>query len=51
MSEDPNIIKIVVEDREGEHHELEGPTDMNMNLMELCKSYELSVEGLSLIHI
>ena len=45
MSNDPNIIKIVVVDREGESHELEGPTDMNMNMMELCKSYELPVEG------
>ena len=40
MSNDPNIIKIVVVDK-GERHELEGPTDMNMNMMELCKSYEL----------
>ena len=45
MSNDPNIIKIVVVDREGERHELDGPTDMNMNMMELCKSYELPVEG------
>ena len=45
MSNDSNIIKIVVVDREGELHELEGPTDMNMNMMELCKSYELPVEG------
>ena len=45
MSNDPNIIKIVVVDREGERHELEGTTDMNMNMMELCKSYELPVEG------
>ena len=45
MSNDSNIIKIVVVDREGERHELDGPTDMNMNMMELCKSYELPVEG------
>ena len=45
MSNDPNIIKIVVVDREGERHELDGPTDMNMNMMELCKSYGLPVEG------
>ena len=45
MSNDPNIIKIIVEDREGERHELDGPTDMNINMMELCKSYELPVEG------
>ena len=45
MSNDPNIINIIVIDREGERHELEGPTDINMNMMELCKSYELPVEG------
>ena len=40
-----NIIKITVIDREGVAHELEAPTDMNMNMMELCKSAELPVEG------
>lgn len=45
MSNNPNIIKIIVLDRDGERYELEGPTDMNMNIMELCKSYELPVEG------
>jgi ferredoxin len=40
-----NIIKITVIDREGVSHELEAPTDMNMNMMEVCKSYELPVEG------
>ena len=45
MSSDPNIIKIIVVDRSGVSHELEGPTDMNMNMMELCRSYELPVEG------
>lgn len=39
------MIKITVEDREGEIHELEAPTDMAMNLMEVCKAYELPVEG------
>ncbi len=39
------IIKVIVIDREGTTHELEAPTDMNMNMMELCKSYELPVEG------
>jgi len=38
-------VKITVIDREGVAHELDGPTDMNMNLMELCKAYELPVEG------
>jgi len=40
-----NIIKITVEDREGVLHELEAPTDMSMNLMEVLKSHELPVEG------
>lgn len=40
-----NMIKITVIDREGETHKLDAPTDMNMNMMELCKSYELPVEG------
>lgn len=39
------MIKITVIDREDVKHELEGPTDMNMNMMELCKAYELPVEG------
>jgi len=39
------MIKITVIDREDEKHELDAPTDMNMNLMELCKAYELPVEG------
>ncbi|MDP4828460.1 MAG: 2Fe-2S iron-sulfur cluster-binding protein [Flavobacteriales bacterium] len=39
------IIKVTVIDREGQPHELDAPTDMNMNMMELCKSYELPVEG------
>lgn len=38
-------IKVTVIDREGVTHELDAPTDMNMNMMELCKSYELPVEG------
>lgn len=40
-----DIITITVIDREGKEHSLEAPTDMNMNLMEVCKSYELPVEG------
>lgn len=39
------MIKVTVIDREGAPHELDAPTDMNMNMMELCKSYELPVEG------
>ena len=40
-----NMIKVVVIDRDDKRHELDAPTDMNMNMMELCKSYELPVEG------
>lgn len=40
-----NIIKLTIIDREDKVHEVEAPTDMNMNLMEVCKSYELPVEG------
>lgn len=40
-----NDIKIKVIDREGVTHDLDAPTDMNMNLMEVCKSYELPVKG------
>ena len=38
-------IKISIIDRDGQTHELVGPTDMNMNVMELCRSYELPVKG------
>ena len=38
-------IKITVIDRSGEAHQLEAPTDMVMNLMEVCKAYKLPVEG------
>lgn len=38
-------IQITVIDREGKAHKLNAPTDMAMNLMEVCKSYELPVEG------
>lgn len=38
-------IQITVIDREGEKHDLTAPTDMAMNLMEVCKAYELPVEG------
>ena len=38
-------IKITVIDRLGVSHQLQAPTDMAMNLMEVCKAYELPVEG------
>jgi 2Fe-2S ferredoxin len=40
-----NEIKVTIIDREGLFHELVGPTDMSMNIMELCKAYELPVLG------
>ncbi len=39
------MININIIDREGELHKLVAPTDMNMNVMELCKAHELQVEG------
>ena len=38
-------IKITIIDREGEAHHVDAPTDMNMNLMEVIRSYELAPEG------
>jgi len=38
-------ITVTIIDREGVSHELIAPTDMNMNIMELCKSYDLPVKG------
>ncbi len=40
-----SIINVKVIDREGVEHVLEAPTDINMNLMELCKAHMLPVEG------
>jgi len=41
---DQNILINVI-DREGHTHALEAPVDMGFSLMELCKSYELPIEG------
>ncbi len=38
-------IKITIIDREGNSHSVAAPTDMNMNIMELIRSYELAPEG------
>jgi len=38
-------ITITLIDREGAEHLLLAPTDMAMNLMEVCKAHELPVEG------
>lgn len=38
-------ITIKITDREGTTHEVQAPTDMNMNVMELVRMYELAPEG------
>jgi len=38
-------VGIEVIDRNGKRHPLKAPTDMGLNLMEVCKAYELPVEG------
>lgn len=38
-------VKIKIIDREGQTHEIQAPTDMAMNLMEVVRSYELAPEG------
>ncbi len=38
-------IIITVVDLEEVAHQLEAPTDMAMNLMEVCKAYELPIKG------
>ncbi len=38
-------VKVTIIDREGVEHVLDAPTDMSMNIMELCKAYELPVIG------
>ena len=38
-------INISITDRIGEIHNIEAPTHMSMNLMEVCKSFDLPVEG------
>jgi 2Fe-2S ferredoxin len=38
-------ITLIITDRDGITHTVLAPTDMNMNLMEVIKSYELAPEG------
>lgn len=40
-----SLIKVTIIDREGVEHKIEAPTDINMNVMELCKANDLPVEG------
>ena len=41
----PQDVTIYITDRNGVKHEVLAPTDMNMNVMELIRSYELAEEG------
>jgi ferredoxin-2, mitochondrial len=45
MQVEDNIIKVHVTDREGITHDIEAPTDMSLNMMEVCKASDLPVEG------
>lgn len=38
-------ISITIVDREGVTHKVDAPTDMNLNIMELVRMYELAPEG------
>jgi len=40
-----DIVTIFVTDLEGTEHEIQTPTDMNLNLMEAMKANELSVKA------
>lgn len=45
MITENNDIQITIIDREGAEHLVSAPTDMGLNLMEVCKLYELPVKG------
>jgi 2Fe-2S ferredoxin len=38
-------ITITITDRDGVSHNVQAPTDMNMNIMEVVSAYELAPEG------
>jgi 2Fe-2S ferredoxin len=40
-----NEVNITIIDRQGQSHGIVAPTDMNMNLMEVVRSYEIEPEG------
>ena len=40
-----DTISVKVIDRAGEEHILDAPTDMNLNMMEICRMNDLGVEG------
>ena len=41
----PHDITLTITDRNGQLHEVQAPTDMNLNLMEVIRMYELAEEG------
>lgn len=41
----PQDVTVKITDRDGVVHEVQAPTDMNMNIMELIRAYELAPEG------
>ena len=41
----PIDITIKITDRDGITHEVQAPTDMNLNIMEIVRMYELAPEG------
>jgi 2Fe-2S ferredoxin len=41
----PQDISLKITDRNGQIHEVQAPTDMNMNIMEVVRMYELAPEG------
>lgn len=38
-------VTIKITDRDGVMHEVQAPTDMSMNIMEVVRAYELAPEG------
>lgn len=38
-------INLKITDRQGKTHQVQAPTDMNMNIMEVIRMYELAEEG------
>ncbi|KGO79890.1 ferredoxin [Flavobacterium beibuense F44-8] len=38
-------VTIKITDRDGVKHEVQAPTDMSMNIMEVVRAYELAPEG------
>lgn len=38
-------VLLKITDRDGQLHEIEAPTDMNMNLMEVIRAYSIAQDG------